>query len=134
MIHEPRDLFYDTLMEGPHKLASPHPLEKYFLQQSTRIEEELKLYLNAQAYVQVSRRKQQQTQPLDHQLQTSLFSLLFCCSLLLILFVAFFSVLSFLSSLFAFSSCCSLLFSFSSSLLSFVVRLPTLPLFLSLPL
>ncbi|PHJ16649.1 gas41, partial [Cystoisospora suis] len=52
LIHEPRDLFYDTLMEGPHKLASPHPLEKYFLQQPTRIEEELKLHLNAQAFVQ----------------------------------------------------------------------------------
>lgn len=55
LIHEPRDLFYDALMEGPHKLASPHPLEKYFLQQPTRIEEQLKLYLNAQAFVQVRR-------------------------------------------------------------------------------
>ncbi|CBZ54834.1 YEATS family protein, related [Neospora caninum Liverpool] len=52
LIHEPKESFYDVLMEGPHKPAAPHALEKYFLQQQPRFDEQMKLLMGAQGFVQ----------------------------------------------------------------------------------
>ncbi|EPR60080.1 Gas41, putative [Toxoplasma gondii ME49] len=52
LIHEPKESFYDVLMEGPHKPAAPHHLEKFFLQQQPRFDEQMKLLMGAQGVVQ----------------------------------------------------------------------------------
>ncbi|PFH36964.1 putative Gas41 [Besnoitia besnoiti] len=52
LIHEPKESFYDVLMEGPHRPAAPHPLERYFLQHQPRFDEQMKLLMGAQGFVQ----------------------------------------------------------------------------------